>query len=113
MGWTEGEGLGKTRSGEVDPLTLDIKMDKKGIILNSNRFSIFIFEMDYRLSICILTLISRNFSELRLTQCGNFNIFLSLRFYVKSNYLFSEPPKIVKLQFQILLDSPKLISRKI
>jgi len=32
MGWTEGEGLGKTRSGEVDPLTLDIKMDKKGLM---------------------------------------------------------------------------------
>ena len=44
MGWTEGEGLGKTRSGEVDPLTLDIKMDKKGTLLN-HRFSIFIFEI--------------------------------------------------------------------
>ena len=32
MGWTEGEGLGKDRSGEVDPLTLDIKMDKKGLM---------------------------------------------------------------------------------
>ena len=33
MGWSEGEGLGKTRSGDVDPLTLDIKMDKKGAFL--------------------------------------------------------------------------------
>ena len=32
MGWSEGEGLGKTRSGDVDPLTLDIKMDKKGFM---------------------------------------------------------------------------------
>merc|ERR1719273_2594232 len=32
MGWTEGDGLGKTRSGDVDPLTLDIKMDKKGFM---------------------------------------------------------------------------------
>ncbi len=32
MGWREGEGLGKDRSGEVDPLQLDIKMDKKGLI---------------------------------------------------------------------------------
>lgn len=32
MGWSEGEGLGKTRSGDVDPLTLDIKMDKKGLM---------------------------------------------------------------------------------
>ena len=30
MGWKEGEGLGKDRSGEVDPLTLDIKQDMKG-----------------------------------------------------------------------------------
>ena len=32
MGWNEGEGLGKERNGEVDPLTLDIKMDKKGLM---------------------------------------------------------------------------------
>ena len=32
MGWSEGEGLGKDRTGEVDPLTLDIKMDKKGLM---------------------------------------------------------------------------------
>jgi len=32
MGWTEGDGLGKHRSGEVDPLMLDIKMDKKGLM---------------------------------------------------------------------------------
>lgn len=32
MGWREGEGLGKDRSGDVDPLQLDIKMDKKGLI---------------------------------------------------------------------------------
>jgi len=32
MGWSQGEGLGKTRSGDIDPLTLDIKMDKKGLM---------------------------------------------------------------------------------
>ena len=32
MGWKEGDGLGKDRSGEVDPLTLDIKLDMKGNI---------------------------------------------------------------------------------
>lgn len=32
MGWSEGDGLGKHRSGEVDPLMLDIKMDKKGLM---------------------------------------------------------------------------------
>jgi len=32
MGWSEGEGLGKERNGDVDPLTLDIKMDKRGLV---------------------------------------------------------------------------------
>ena len=32
MGWSQGEGLGKDRTGDVDPLTLDIKMDKKGLV---------------------------------------------------------------------------------
>ena len=32
MGWQEGEGLGKDKSGDIDPLTLDIKMDKKGLM---------------------------------------------------------------------------------
>ena len=31
MGWREGEGLGKHGSGEVDPLILDIKLDKRGL----------------------------------------------------------------------------------
>ena len=30
MGWTPGEGLGKHRAGAVEPLTLDIKSDRKG-----------------------------------------------------------------------------------
>lgn len=32
MGWTDGEGLGKHKSGEVNPLQLDIKFDKKGLM---------------------------------------------------------------------------------
>lgn len=32
MGWNQGEGLGKNKSGDVDPLTLDIKLDKKGLV---------------------------------------------------------------------------------
>ena len=32
MGWRDGEGLGKFKSGEVNPLTLDIKFDKKGLM---------------------------------------------------------------------------------
>lgn len=32
MGWTDGEGLGKNKSGEINPLQLDIKFDKKGLM---------------------------------------------------------------------------------
>eukprot|EP00092_Neocalanus_flemingeri_P030880 GFUD01033535.1.p1 GENE.GFUD01033535.1~~GFUD01033535.1.p1 ORF type:complete len:1145 (+),score=381.41 GFUD01033535.1:62-3496(+) len=32
MGWNDGEGLGKHKSGDVNPLTLDIKFDKKGLM---------------------------------------------------------------------------------
>lgn len=31
MGWTPGEGLGKNRDGSTDPLSLDVKTDKKGL----------------------------------------------------------------------------------
>ncbi|XP_066952736.1 protein Son-like isoform X2 [Macrobrachium rosenbergii] len=30
MGWTPGEGLGKNKEGAIEPLLLDVKMDKKG-----------------------------------------------------------------------------------
>jgi len=32
MGWSQGEGLGKERNGDVDPLTLDIKHGKGGLV---------------------------------------------------------------------------------
>ena len=32
MGWKDGEGLGRFKSGDVNPLTLDIKFDKKGLM---------------------------------------------------------------------------------
>lgn len=32
MGWREGDGLGREKSGTVDPLQLDIKMDKRGLM---------------------------------------------------------------------------------
>lgn len=31
MGWEEGDGLGRNKHGDVDPLQLDIKFDKKGL----------------------------------------------------------------------------------
>jgi len=30
MGWTEGEGLGKESHGDVNPLMITIKTDKRG-----------------------------------------------------------------------------------
>jgi len=30
MGWKPGEGLGKNQSGSLEPLLLDVKMDKRG-----------------------------------------------------------------------------------
>lgn len=32
MGWTPGEGLGKCRDGPLEPLTLEIKSDRKGLV---------------------------------------------------------------------------------
>lgn len=31
MGWKPGEGLGKNKEGSLTPLSLEVKMDKKGI----------------------------------------------------------------------------------
>ena len=32
MGWVEGQGLGKNREGNVEPITLEIKMNRKGLV---------------------------------------------------------------------------------
>ncbi|XP_050532828.1 protein SON [Daktulosphaira vitifoliae] len=32
MGWKPGEGLGKNQSGSLEPLLLDVKIDKKGLV---------------------------------------------------------------------------------
>jgi len=32
MGWRDGDGLGREKTGTVDPLQLDIKMDKRGLM---------------------------------------------------------------------------------
>lgn len=31
MGWRPGEGLGKNKEGQLEPLALDVKTDKKGL----------------------------------------------------------------------------------
>ena len=41
MGWQPGEGLGRNKEGSLEPLSLNIKMDKKGLVskdeLTNNR----------------------------------------------------------------------------
>lgn len=32
MGWKPGEGLGKEKSGQLEPLLLEVKLDKKGLV---------------------------------------------------------------------------------
>lgn len=32
MGWKQGEGLGKNKEGKVEPLLLDVKVDRKGLV---------------------------------------------------------------------------------
>ncbi len=32
MGWKDGEGLGKNKEGVLNPLALDIKTDRKGLV---------------------------------------------------------------------------------
>lgn len=32
MGWRPGEGLGKEKTGTLEPLLLEVKLDKKGIV---------------------------------------------------------------------------------
>lgn len=32
MGWRPGEGLGKDKTGSLQPLLLEVKLDKKGLI---------------------------------------------------------------------------------
>ena len=32
MGWQEGEGLGKHREGTIEPIRVDIKVDRRGLV---------------------------------------------------------------------------------
>lgn len=32
MGWKPGEGLGKNKEGTLEPLQLEVKLDKKGLV---------------------------------------------------------------------------------
>mgnify|MGYP002775437650 CR=1 FL=1 len=37
MGWRPGEGLGKDKSGTLEPLLLEVKLDKKGLVANEEQ----------------------------------------------------------------------------
>lgn len=37
MGWKPGEGLGKEKTGTLEPLLLDVKLDKKGLVANEEQ----------------------------------------------------------------------------
>lgn len=37
MGWKPGEGLGKEKSGTLEPLLLEVKLDKKGLVSNEEQ----------------------------------------------------------------------------
>jgi protein SON len=42
MGWRPGEGLGKDKTGSLQPLLLEVKLDKRGLVSNEevNKFEI-------------------------------------------------------------------------
>ncbi|CAN2387584.1 hypothetical protein PRIEUP_LOCUS11903 [Pristimantis euphronides] len=39
MGWKEGEGLGRNNEGNVDPIVLDFKTDRKGLVADGEKAS--------------------------------------------------------------------------
>lgn len=43
MGWKPGEGLGKEKNGSLQPLLLEIKLDKKGLVADEEVFFGFSF----------------------------------------------------------------------
>lgn len=36
MGWRPGEGLGKNKEGTLEPLQLEVKLDKRGLVSNED-----------------------------------------------------------------------------
>lgn len=41
MGWNPGEGLGKEKTGSLEPLLLELKLDKRGLESNEEVISTF------------------------------------------------------------------------
>ena len=47
MGWRPGEGLGKDKSGSLQPLLLEVKLDKKGLVAYEEVKMHFIYLFNY------------------------------------------------------------------
>lgn len=47
MGWRPGEGLGKERNGSLQPLLLEVKLDKKGLVAQEEVMCL-VFECHFR-----------------------------------------------------------------
>lgn len=46
MGWQPGEGLGKDKAGSIEPLSIDVKSDRRGF----NKY-FFLFDFFFRIAI--------------------------------------------------------------
>ena len=47
MGWSQGEGLGKAGDGEVDPIKVSVKLDRKGLVSEWDAVSLAVEEVQH------------------------------------------------------------------
>lgn len=47
MGWRPGEGLGKEKNGSLQPLLLEVKLDKKGLVATEEVKFCFAFKINH------------------------------------------------------------------
>ena len=47
MGWSQGEGLGKAWDGEVDPIKVSVKLDRKGLVSEWDAVSLAVEEVQH------------------------------------------------------------------
>ena len=47
MGWSQGEGLGKAGDGEVDPIKVSVKLDRKGLVSEEDAVSFAVEEVQH------------------------------------------------------------------
>lgn len=53
MGWRPGEGLGKEKNGSLQPLLLEVKLDKRGLVADEEVGSIEFSHFPYHKSLMI------------------------------------------------------------